>query len=71
MKIIDNIKSLLGDALKASIHPKAKLKIAASYFSIYAYEALKSELAKIESLEFIFIALTGISATHSLWQETL
>lgn len=60
MKIIDNVNSLLGDDLKASIHPKTKLKIAASCFSIYAYEALKSELAKIESLEFIFTAPTFV-----------
>jgi len=60
MRIIDNINSLLGDDLKASIHPKAKLKIAASCFSIYAYEALKSELATIESLEFIFTAPTFV-----------
>jgi hypothetical protein len=56
MKIIDNINSLLGDDLKASIFPHAKLKIAASCFSIYAYEALKEELEEIESLEFIFTA---------------
>jgi superfamily II DNA or RNA helicase len=61
MKIIDNINSLLGDDLKTSIHPKAKLKIAASCFSIYAYEALKSELAKVESLEFIFTAPTFVA----------
>ncbi|ABC77521.1 helicase-related protein [Syntrophus aciditrophicus] len=60
MKIIDNINSLLGDDLKASIQTKAKMKIAASCFSIYAYEALKSELAKIESLEFIFTAPTFV-----------
>ena len=60
MKIIDNINSLLGDDLKASIHPKARLKIAASCFSIYAYEALKSEVSKIESLEFIFTAPTFV-----------
>lgn len=60
MKIIDNINSLLGDDLRASIHPGAKLKIAASCFSIYAYEALKSELAKIETLEFIFTTPTFV-----------
>ena len=60
MKIIDNINSLLGDDLKASIHPKTRLKIAASCFSIYAYEALKSELSKIDSLEFIFTAPTFV-----------
>ncbi|QOJ23774.1 MAG: DEAD/DEAH box helicase family protein [Gammaproteobacteria bacterium] len=60
MNIIDNINSLLGDDLKAFIHSNAKLKIAASCFSIYAYEALKSEFSKIESLEFIFTAPTFI-----------
>ena len=60
MKIIDNINSLLGDDLKAAIQPKSRLKIAASCFSIYAYEALKSELSKIESLEFIFTAPTFV-----------
>lgn len=60
MKIIDNINSLLGDDLKAFIHPNAQLKIAASCFSIYAYEALKAELSKIESLEFIFTAPTFV-----------
>ena len=60
MKIIDNINSLLGDDLKASLDPRSKLKIAASCFSIYAYQALKSELAKVESLEFIFTVPTFI-----------
>lgn len=54
MKIIDNINSLLGDDLKKSLNKKSKLKIAASCFSIYAYESLKFELAKIDSLQFIF-----------------
>lgn len=54
MKIIDNINSLLGDDLKKSLNKKSKLKIAASCFSIYAYEALKFELAKIDFLQFIF-----------------
>ncbi len=60
MKIIDNVNSLLGDDLKDCLHPKSRLKIAASCFSIYAYEALKSELAKVESLEFIFTAPTFV-----------
>ena len=54
MEIIDNINRLLGDDLKQSIVPGAKLKIAASCFSIYAFEALKTELEQIECLEFIF-----------------
>jgi len=61
LKIIDNINTLLGDDLKAFIRPKDKLKIAASCFSIYAYEALKREFSKIESLEFIFTAPTFVA----------
>jgi len=58
MEIIDNINRLLGDNLKQSIVAGAKLKIAASCFSIYAFEALKAELEKIDSLEFIFTSPT-------------
>lgn len=54
MKIIDNTSQLLGDDLKGTIARGSRLKIVASCFSIYAYEALKSELSKVESLQFIF-----------------
>ena len=54
MEIIDNITKLLGDDLKKTLRPNTKLKIAASCFSIYAYEALKAELEQIDSLNFIF-----------------
>lgn len=60
MKMIDGINELLGDDLKTSLKAKTKLKIAASCFSIYAYEALKNELSKIDSLEFIFTAPTFV-----------
>lgn len=56
MQILDNINALWGDDLKQAIQPGSKLKIAASCFSIYAYEALKKELEKVDSLEFIFTA---------------
>ncbi|MBM4309865.1 MAG: ATP-dependent helicase [Deltaproteobacteria bacterium] len=60
MQIIDNISTLLGDDLKNTLQPEAKLKIAASCFSIYAYEALKTELAHIDCLQFLFTAPTFI-----------
>ncbi|MDO8995742.1 MAG: helicase-related protein [Nitrosomonas sp.] len=60
MEIIDNINHLLGDNLKRTIKSGSKLKIAASCFSIYAFEALKNELEDIESLEFIFTSPTFI-----------
>ncbi|MPW35520.1 helicase-related protein [Vibrio sp. B1Z05] len=62
MRIIDNINDLLGDDLKSTIKPGAKLKIAASCFSIYAYEALKEELEQIESLEFVFTSPTFVES---------
>ena len=54
MKLIDNVNHRLGDDLKESIKKGSKLSIAASSFSIYAYEALKKELDKIDELRFIF-----------------
>jgi hypothetical protein len=61
MEIIDNITTLLGDNLKKTLRSDSKLKIAASCFSIYAYEALKKELEQIDSLNFIFTSPTFIS----------
>ena len=58
MKTINNIDQRLGDDLKEQIKPGAKLRIAASCFSIYAFEALKKELEQIEWLEFIFTSPT-------------
>lgn len=47
MKIIDNINTLLGNEIKANLGPGSKLKIAASCFSIYAYEALKKRTSRV------------------------
>jgi SNF2 family DNA or RNA helicase len=71
MELIDNITRLLGDDLKHTITPGAKLKIAASCFSIYAYEALKAELEQVESVEFIFTSPTFVQgqATDKLPKE--
>lgn len=58
MKLIDNVNNRLGDDLKATIKKGSKLSIAASSFSIYAYEALKKELEKVEELRFVFSSPT-------------
>jgi len=60
MKIIDNTSQLLGDDLKETMSRGSRLKIAASCFSIYAFEALKAELTKVDSLQFIFTAPTFV-----------
>ena len=71
MQILDNINSLWGDDLKRTLKPGTKLKIAASCFSMYAFEALKEELEKIDSLEFIFTAPTFVpnEATDKIHKE--
>jgi hypothetical protein len=61
MEILDNINHLFGDDLKQALKPGAKLKIAASCFSMYAYEALKAELEQIEELRFIFTSPTFVT----------
>lgn len=60
MELIDNISRLLGDDLKQTLKPGARLKIAASCFSMYAFEALKAELEKLEELNFIFTSPTFV-----------
>ena len=54
VKVIDNINTRLGDDLKTEIRAKSHLKIVASTFSIYAFEALHKELNKIASMRFLF-----------------
>ncbi|MGS1015220.1 helicase-related protein [Rhodanobacter sp. UC4450_H17] len=61
MELLDNISRLFGDDLKQALRPGAKLKVAASCFSMYAYEALKAELEQIEELQFIFTAPTFVA----------
>ncbi|MFQ5753876.1 MAG: SNF2-related protein, partial [bacterium] len=60
MFLIDNFNNLLGDDLRKHLHQNCKLRIAAACFSIYAFECLKEELKKIDSLEFIFTAKTFV-----------
>lgn len=56
--IINNTTRLLGDDLKKEIKCGSKLRIAASCFSIYAYDALKDELEGIDELKFLFTTPT-------------
>jgi superfamily II DNA or RNA helicase len=65
MEIVDNINILLGDDLKAVIARSSRVRIAASTFSIYAFEALKRELENVEALEFIFTSPTFVAAQQT------
>jgi len=61
MEIINNIDKLLGDDLKSAINKGSKVSIAASCFSLYAYEKLKKELENIDEIRFIFTSPTFIA----------
>ena len=60
MEVIDNVTRFFGDDLKRTMVPGAKVAIAASCFSIFAFEALRQELEQIDSLEFIFTTPTFV-----------
>lgn len=59
-KLIDNIHELVVDDLKERLSQGSHVAIAAASFSIYAFEALKKELEKIDELRFIFTSPTFI-----------
>jgi SNF2 family DNA or RNA helicase len=71
MQVIDNINTLFGEELKSTLKANSKLKVAASCFSMYAFVALKKELSKIDSLEFIFTSPTFVpeKATDKIKKE--
>ncbi|WP_370830130.1 hypothetical protein [Clostridium sp.] len=54
MELINNQNKLLGDDIKKELNNGGKLKVAASCFSIYAFDALKEQLNDIEEFKFIF-----------------
>lgn len=61
MKLIDNVHTTLADDLRTTLTSGSRLSIAASCFSIYAYQELRKELEKIEELRFIFTSPTFIA----------
>ncbi|MFC1989395.1 restriction endonuclease PLD domain-containing protein [Chloroflexota bacterium] len=53
--IRDNyLRGNVGDFLKEKIQKDSTLSIVSAYFTIYAYEALKTQLTNINSLKFLF-----------------
>lgn len=60
-KQFNNITDRVIDDLRETLSSGSKISVAAASFSIYAYEALKEELEKVESLNFIFTSPTFIA----------
>ena len=54
MDFINNVDRRLADDLKDKIKSRSKMAIAASSFSIYAFDALRKELSNVEELRFIY-----------------
>lgn len=44
----------VGDFLRQAIQPQARMAVVSAYFTIYAYEVLKTKLDEIEHLRFLF-----------------
>ncbi|MDA8212325.1 MAG: helicase-related protein [Clostridia bacterium] len=61
MEVISNTDKLLGDDMKLNITADSKMSIAASCFSIYAYEALKNVLEEVKEIRFIFTSPTFVA----------
>ena len=61
MEIIDNINKTLKSDLVVELKKGSKVSIAASCFSIYAFEELKSQLKDVEELRFIFTSPTFVT----------
>ena len=52
MDFFKNKTKLLGDDLRKELTPNSKVKIVESFFSIYAYDALKKNLSQLKNLNF-------------------
>ena len=61
MELIDNINKTLKEDFVKEIGKGSKLSIAASCFSIYAFEELKRQLKDIDQLRFIFTSPTFVT----------
>ena len=61
MKLIDNVTHTLKEDFVAEIKEGGKLSIAASCFSIYAFQELKNQLKDIDNLRFIFTSPTFVT----------
>ncbi|KXJ98592.1 MAG: superfamily II DNA and RNA helicase [Acidobacteria bacterium OLB17] len=60
MQVIDNLSHFFGDNLRQSLAEGSRLRIAAATFSIYAFEALRTELEAVEGFDFIFTSPTFV-----------
>jgi hypothetical protein len=58
LELIDNVSKTLKADLQTEITVGSRIAIAASCFSIYAFQELKEQLLNVEELRFIFTSPT-------------
>ncbi len=61
MEIIDNVHKTLKDDLVSTLRKGSRLSIAASCFSIYAFQELREQLMDIDDFRFIFTSPSFIT----------
>ena len=61
MEFIDNVNKTLKDDMALTLRTGSKVAIAASCFSIYAFQELKEQLSDISELRFIFTSPSFIT----------
>ena len=60
MQIFDNVTRIVKDDMSVEIKKGSKFSIAATCFSIYAYQALSGQLDSFDELRFIFTSTTFV-----------
>ena len=69
-KFLDNKTSgTIGDTLKEELKKGTKLSIISAYFTIHAYNQLKDELKKIDSIRLLFSEPTFVKNKKEITRE--
>lgn len=69
MELINNVNKTLREVMVAQLKTGSRLSIAASCFSIYAFQELKETLKDINELRFIFTSPTFTTEKASKQQR--
>lgn len=69
-KVLDNKSmGMIGESLKKDIKANSKLTIMSAYFTIFAFEALKKQISKVDSVRFIFTEPTFTSVKEKSLEQ--
>lgn len=69
-KFLDNkLSGIIGDTLKEELQKGTKLSIISAYFTIHAFNQLKNELKKIDSVRLLFAEPTFVKNKKEITRE--